>query len=234
MIPDLDADREKPAAYYFMPLYFNSHSFGYSVMKYTEPRSLNIEYRSWLNYVSYGFECMRRQLHIKTMYRQIQLAAHTDNLTGLYNRNAFNNYIVELTSRAMGGSVKAMFMMADLNYLKTINDTYGHLGGDMALRAVGKALRHACGENERCYRFGGDEFMIIGVGEYSEERIAELSARINDYLESHCKAEEIPFKVTASLGAVCSEINADTDIESLIIAADEIMYENKRRSKSEA
>lgn len=230
MLPDIDLEREKPAVYYFTPLNFNDRCFGYTVMKFEEPRSLTLDYRGWIRYVCNGFECMRRQLHIRKMYERLEKAAATDSLTGLYNRNSFNSYVDSLSVKSEK-PVKAMFMMADLNYLKTINDTYGHLAGDEALRIIARAIISVCGERERCYRFGGDEFMIIGIGEYTDSKIEEMKLGINKYLSDYNKNSGNPFCVRVSLGAVCSEISSAEDVDGLIRAADKVMYEDKQQSK---
>lgn len=157
-------------------------------------------------------------------------AALTDSLTGLYNRYAFNRRAEELIADGERG-VKTMFMMADLNYLKQINDNFGHLAGDKALNAIGQAISSACGENERCYRFGGDEFMLIGVGDYSEERIDDLKLRIRRSLEDFNAHSGLPYMVKVSLGAVCEIADSAEKLDRMVKLADEKMYQDKQINK---
>lgn len=230
MLPNLDEERAAPSVYYFTPLSFTDRSFGYTVMKFDEPRSLAVDYRSWIRYVCNGFECMRRQLHIRNMYKRLKTAAVTDSLTGLYNRNGFNSHVDELDFSG-NKTVKAMFMMADLNYLKIINDTYGHLAGDEAIKTIARAIKSVCGRNERCYRFGGDEFMIIGIGDYPKEKTDRMTRGINEYLDRYNSEPERYFRVSVSLGIACAEISSAEEVDALIKAADKKMYENKQLIK---
>lgn len=234
MLPDIEEDREYPAAYYFASVCFFDRCFGYTVLKFENlVGTPNIDYRGWMKNICNGLECMRRNLHIKSMYSKLRIEALTDSLTGLYNRYAFNKYVEEITKEVgVGRSGKNMlFIMADLNYLKTINDTFGHLAGDTALRAAGQALLSVCGENERCYRFGGDEFMIIGSGEYSKDKIDSLISGIERFLDDYNASANNPFNVMISMGVVYTKITDESQIDKFIRAADEIMYSNKQASK---
>lgn len=230
MLPEMAWQREKPAAFYFAPLHFGDRAFGYIVMQYDTPRSIVEGFCGWLKNVCNGFECMRRQIHIRRMYFELEKAALTDSLTGLYNRYAFNRRVEELIADGERG-VKTMFMMADLNYLKLINDNFGHLAGDKALNAIGQAISSACGENERCYRFGGDEFMLIGAGDYSEERIDDLKLRIRSSLEDFNAHSGLPYMVKVSLGAVCEIADSSEKLDRMVKLADEKMYQDKQINK---
>ncbi len=230
MLPEMAWQREKPAVFYFAPLYFGDRAFGYIVMQYDTPHSMVDDFCGWLKNVCNGFECMRRQIHIRRMYFELEKAALTDSLTGLYNRYAFNRRAEKLIADG-GRGVKTMFMMADLNYLKLINDNFGHLAGDKALNAIGQAISSACGENERCYRFGGDEFMLIGVGDYSEERIDDLKLRIRISLEDFNAHSGLPYMVKVSLGAVCEIADSAEKLDRMVKLADEKMYQDKQINK---
>lgn len=86
--------------------------------------------------------------------RQLAKAAAADPLTGLLNRRSF----IEQFELARSHGVSGTFIMADVDYLKAINDTYGHLGGDEAIIAVGEALARVLGDGSIIGRIGGDEF----------------------------------------------------------------------------
>lgn len=86
--------------------------------------------------------------------RQLAKTAAADPLTGLLNRRSF----IEQFELARSHGVSGTFIMADVDYLKTINDTYGHLVGDDAIVAVGDALQAVLGDGSIIGRIGGDEF----------------------------------------------------------------------------
>ncbi len=232
LLPRKYFECQLPSIYFFYPLHFLDRCFGYTVMVYENKTTTPTpDYRPWTHFVSNGLECLRRRLHIRKMYDKLKSIADLDSLTGLYNRNTFNSNVEAIAKRTKNESFNALFLMADLNYLKTINDTFGHLAGDIALRAVAKAVQSVCDENDRSYRFGGDEFMIIADGTRGDERIKEMKEGIEHYLEKYNETSKDPFIVTASVGAVCTTITDAAMIDDVIRTADEIMYADKQHKK---
>ena len=231
MIPDLENQRDYPSAYYFNPVHFDDRCFGYAVLKYENTACIpSVDYRDWLYFICNSFECIRRQLYIQLMYIKLEKSALTDGLTGLYNRNAFNIHVEEIMKSIKDKPTHSLFIMGDLNFLKKINDQFGHLAGDEALCTIGAAIKNSCTTKEKCYRFGGDEFIIIGIAEYTQEQIDNISESINEYLDNYNTISNNPFKVTVSLGAVYTEINSFSKIDDIIRTADQIMYENKHKT----
>ena len=109
--------------------------------------------------------------------------------------------------------------------LKTINDTYGHAEGDIAIQAIADALISVWGENEMCARFGGDEFMAASVCRSSPMRhAAALEHRITGFLSRFDRTSGKPYKVQASFGAAYGRISASTQVDELIKQADDLMY----------
>lgn len=133
-----------------------------------------------------------------------------DALTDLYNRQSFYNDCLRYEK-----SITAVASV-DMNGLKTINDTRGHLAGDEALRCIGKTLREAMAWNVLSYRVGGDEFMVLFVNA-PDHMIRHSILRIGeDILKSG---------YSAAIG--CAYRGNGEDIEELIRLSDEEMYHNK-------
>ena len=82
-----------------------------------------------------------------------------DGLTNLYNRLAFLSIFNELKEEPSNIGKTMTIIMADLNGLKKINDTYGHVAGDQAIATVAKELKAACPYGSICVRYGGDEML---------------------------------------------------------------------------
>ena len=167
-----------------------------------------------------------------------QYQAQRDDLTGLNNRNAFLSFQDSIVNRVTPLDLTVFIMDAD-NF-KSINDTYGHLKGDQALRDISEALKSAVGalpENRvLLYRYGGDEFLIVGTSMNPELTKALLLlaedhlARIN---ERNRKAGE-SYTLSISIGYSCGSCMNLDDFAQVIKQADENMYQVKNNKKAAA
>lgn len=119
--------------------------------------------------------------------------------------------------------------MIDLNKFKQINDRYGHVEGDMALRRTADALKAACADNTlRTFiaRYGGDEFIIITKTD-NEDLIRDLCSKIKATLVRLNDEAGVEYELTASIGY--SRYNGDLEaFQSALIEADEALYKDKK------
>ncbi len=151
-----------------------------------------------------------------------------DDLTGIYNRRAFNIYVNKLFN-----SKKLMFLMLmDANDFKIINDEYGHLEGDKALKEITSILKKAVNSTNADFflaRYGGDEFIIVGeVG--SEDEVEKLISNI-ELEEEKCNRENNnKFVIGLSIGYSLRN-DEHTSVEDLIADADNKMYLCKKVMK---
>lgn len=150
--------------------------------------------------------------HLKTI-------SLTDALTGLRNRMALRQDFDSYMRR------EVTVMMLDLDRFKSINDTHGHDEGDRILRETGKLLADVFGQ-DHCYRFGGDEFLIIApdlsLAQFRQKLDAVMAARPTLTLDGG----QSP--VGYSVGYVHALLNSSQDLRRLFSVADERMYEAKR------
>lgn len=152
-----------------------------------------------------------------------------DHMTGLFNRRGFyRNFQIQLQEN-MGKSVSVILISADLDGLKKINDTYGHLEGDNAISMVGKALQSCALHGEICARFGGDEFMAAGIiATQKEERYFEsFRQRFADYLSQYNEFSGKPYQVESSIGFSSEPLTSNFDLDHMIKEADDKMYADK-------
>ena len=150
------------------------------------------------------------------LLRQLQILSSRDQLTGLYNRNHMNERVAALNEGAESGR-RIGVVFADLNGLKTVNDSEGHDAGDALLRAAACALREVFAEEE-IFRVGGDEFTMILSG-----ADASLLAEKADALRA---AERNYHRVSFAIGT-CAVADG-RQIDEALRLADERMYEDKR------
>ncbi len=159
-------------------------------------------------------------------------AANLDELTGLYNRKYFNDVLSREFSSCRRSNEPLSLMMFDIDHFKKINDTYGHLGGDLVLKTLGRVLQKDLRlENVAC-RYGGEEFSVIFRG-LKWDAVAQIAERIRKGVENESFTfKEHTFKATISIGiATLEENNLDT-YEDLIHRADEHMYEAKETGRN--
>lgn len=152
------------------------------------------------------------------LLRRLRVLSSRDMLTGVLNRNEMNNYVNQLCEKgnAQGEPVGVIF--ADLNGLKTINDSRGHGAGDNLLRNAASALREVF-DDATIFRAGGDEFTVIitGVSEEETKRKAEALREVESHYPDVC------FAIGFSHEADCR------NVRYALAEADEKMYEDKRQ-----
>lgn len=152
-----------------------------------------------------------------------------DELTQLKNRRGF----FELGEQALKIARREQHTMAlffmDLDGLKQINDTLGHMRGDDALRDTAAVLRHTFRGSDLVARLGGDEFVAL-AHLHSELDVETLCARLREHLQEFNAARTRPYQVDLSIGATLVDDPADQDLEAFIARADEAMYREKRRA----
>lgn len=155
--------------------------------------------------------------------KELEELSIKDKLTGLYNRN-----YMETRSRnyVRADDFPTTLIMADCNYLKTVNDTLGHEYGDMLLQQVAKAIRETIPKECVPIRIGGDEFLIL-CPKFTTDMADELIARIKERFIS--RSNNL-LTLDAAFGYHTFEDDSLTFDEALHLA-DRAMYENKRKSR---
>lgn len=162
----------------------------------------------------------------------MQLQEHQialDPLTGLNNRFRFQKYLERKMGTIRAG-YRLYLMIFDVDAFKLINDTYGHVEGDDALRLVADALRRACTE-KGCFlaRFGGDEFTVLMECK-KEQSVVDLQQRIIDSLDLLRVEAGKEYYLTLSCGYSCYSKKIESS-RQFIEQADEKLYEKKQRKK---
>ncbi len=155
-----------------------------------------------------------------------------DQLTGLFNRRHMEDSLAREISRAARHKTSLAVIMLDLDYFKRINDTYGHMAGDMVLKEIGRFLQERSrGEDVVC-RYGGEEFIIIMPGaslEAAGKRAAELCLAAGG-LEIKYRDENLP-QITVSLGTAAYPQHGDT-VSLLLYKVDKALYQAKQRGRN--
>ncbi|MBR6336407.1 MAG: GGDEF domain-containing protein, partial [Ruminococcus sp.] len=217
-------------------LYSGEQQFG---MLLCELKSQFFEY---LEFITYQFGAAVRiitligelERHMKELHEdneELVGITKSDELTGLLNRRGFNQASEEAVKKGKASGSCAVMVFADLDYLKFINDHYGHEEGDFALKASADILRRIFRSTDIIGRTGGDEFNIlalVGNEENIEQKILDRKKKFVE--ELNAKANK-PYRIDLSMG-ICEFNCKDADDLSVITkTADNKLYEVKRVRK---
>lgn len=155
----------------------------------------------------------------------------TDALTGLNNRHRFQSYInYKLTSRHPGAIL--YMLMIDIDWFKDINDKYGHLAGDEAIRTVAKLIIRSVHRSDFVARIGGDEFTVIGE-RGSMEAIQETIQTIEEEFSAYNQNRRVPYQISISIGCSTLEGDQTKTTDMLLAEADKMMYVQKQAHHQE-
>ncbi|MGN6725222.1 MAG: sensor domain-containing diguanylate cyclase [Tepidisphaeraceae bacterium] len=196
-----------------------------------------------------SFECVLRranqtlvQLMLQAQQKQATLREQnaalkqqviTDLLTGLTNRAGFDGQSELIWAEADLKQQAFSLVMIDIDRFKTINDTYGHGGGDEVLREVGKLLKSSVRGQDIACRYGGEEFVLV-LPDTTRDIAAIIADRIRCALETRtitCEGINIP--VTASFGVSAYEPGGPLrTLQHVIKAADLALYESKNTGRN--
>ena len=166
--------------------------------------------------------------------RELRLLSTRDRFTGLLNRAVFNEQLEREVAFAKREDGRFAVAMLDIDHFKRFNDTYGHAGGDEALRLVAQTLRRSCRETDVVARYGGEEFALILPGVRSSrahdllERFRREVAATAIKLSSRAR----PVSVTISIGVASWPEDGESAVE-ILGCADRRLYEAKERGRDQ-
>lgn len=148
--------------------------------------------------------------------------AYIDTLSELYNRNYFS-HIMHTVQRKHYDNVFGI--MLDVNNFKKINDTFGHVVGDDAIRAIGSLLKESVPVGSVALRMGGDEFVVMLTGS-SRAETDEVMQKIQAHVTALNEKGEKPYTLSISIGSACFD---GSDTNAFLSDMDKEMYECKAR-----
>lgn len=155
--------------------------------------------------------------------------AYRDGLTGIGNRTAFQEQLIDLEK--LKDTVDSIgIIMFDVNDLKYVNDNLGHHLGDQMLVLSAEIMKEAFqGKNSDCFRIGGDEFAVLMSGDHVAAHIEQGIQKFQELMKEHNQAPDCSLRISIAYGyAVYNKENADLKLMDVYQRADMLMYENKR------
>ncbi len=161
----------------------------------------------------------------KRLHQELERLAQQDSLTGLGNRRRFEQEVEAEMARSRRQVTPGALLLIDVDHFKSVNDSFGHLAGDRALKQIGEVLSARLRESDSLARLGGDEFAILlpDTGLREARLVAEsLTRAIREATETGNGAP-----VTASIGVALFDGDPRLDVHTVIAEADLAMYAAK-------
>ncbi|MGF1745745.1 GGDEF domain-containing protein [Vibrio minamisatsumaniensis] len=166
-------------------------------------------------------EQLRKQAtQLRKQSKMFKALSYQDALTGCYNRL----YLHQVIEPNINHELSITSIMIDIDHFKSINDTFGHQMGDMVIKELAKEIQKKLPHNSHCFRYGGEEFLVIIQGETE----ASIKSLVHTLLESPSR---LSLEVTISIG-VKHTLQALGSVEQLIDDADQALYISKKSGRN--
>ena len=150
-----------------------------------------------------------------------------DPLTGLFNRKALEKHFADARARARRVDGEIGMVMCDLDRFKDVNDTYGHVRGDLVLTELATQLRESVRESDLIYRLGGEEFLVL-LPDHGTAAAAAVAERVRAHISAHPLAD-LPIRISAG---VTSARGRAIDFTRMAREADGALYDAKRGGRN--
>lgn len=232
MLPQLFLPHEKPTAFYLTPLQFREFCFGYSVISYeNRVQTYPVAYRQFMSFINTALSNL--SLKNYTLYTQdkIETLLKKDPLTGLYNQAYYLECKDTILNIAKDKNKKLLIIMGDLNHLAQINEDFGHMEGDNAIRECSRAFLTVGKDNDMCFRYGGGIFLLLGYGDYEDTVVDDYVNNINCCINYYNESSGKPYQISVRLGIWCDLPEKDKPLEYYITIADQNLLVSKLREK---
>lgn len=202
-----------------VPLFKNQEPFGCLIVFSHRDAPTDTE----LNFLNLFANQIELAITIAGLFEEVKKQAVTDPLTGLYNRRFFEDNIIKEAERSLRLKQPFSLISLDLDHLKTINDTFGHQYGDVAIKTIAEVVKRKARSIDIPARIGGEEFNVLlpGIDSYGALIAAE---RVRAAIE----AEDVDKvgHITASIG-VATFLEHSDRVDELVELADQAMYKAK-------
>ncbi|MFQ5433238.1 MAG: diguanylate cyclase [Nitrospinota bacterium] len=176
-----------------------------------------------------------RTIEVEAANKELQKLSTIDSLTGVANRRGYDDFVNREWKRAAREQKQLSLVMADIDFFKAYNDSYGHNAGDNCLKRVAECLvESASRPGDLVARYGGEEFVIVLSGTSSENAgvLARKALKEVEAMKIEHSNSRASKYVTVSLGVATAIPDQDIPPESLLEAADNALYMAKRDGRN--
>ncbi len=231
-------DGIKSGCYMFQPLYLGNLVYGYylchSKLRNFATNSVNLKMLASAIVQNYEYTLeMKNKRYLQEQNEalllnnsDLDIKAKTDELTKVLNRRGFMEYAQKVIDFSAEMGTSGLVFFADLDGLKTINDTYGHDFGDKAIQTQAQVLQKVFRQSDIIGRLSGDEFAVVAPG-MPESTLEKHKKFIDSFNYELSKNNNLPFTISLSFGAVIFN-SENRNLVELLKQADSKLYEEKR------
>ncbi len=213
----------------FIPLHCKNEIYGYFIFQMEDKKGYAVDER-------FEFFCMNMGNSLKKVYMYCELFSAKDvmqlylkdPLTNIYNRRGFERKLVEICEFSKNRDKTIAVVSIDMDGLKYINDTFGHMTGDESLICFSKCLTSVLDKGEFCARMGGDEFFAVLIMD-DADREKRFKRQLSERIKKENRLIKEDYVLDASVG-ICV-VEDPSSIMEYLHMADQRMYENKRMKK---
>ena len=192
--------------------------------------TISLEIGTGIRYLLLSHEAQAAHRALEEKNQILDYSARHDSLTGLFNRaGVMSNAFAMLQNP--GENSHFVAVMADLDHLKQINDTFGHNVGDEAIKKTAEILREVLPEESVLGRTGGDEFVCF-MHRTSEEQVEKMKRRVKELCEIYNGTSLNPYYLGISLGCYEFDAKEDSRLNDVLKQADVLLYEAKKSRRS--
>ena len=213
--------------YYFCALHNLQYDYGY-LMFADDAYVIESDYLySYMEKLEQSLMLFRSNQRLDMLNQDLKRIYDKDPMTGLYTRFVYENKVGPLYESCLRKKTSMTVMFVDINYMKRINDQFGHLQGDIAIRIVANAIRDNIHPEWIAVRFGGDEFLIIAP-DTTEQTASALKEKLLGVLEENNNSSQRPYRITVSCAYVVTNPDSEKVLEDYVREADQLMYRIKQ------
>lgn len=226
LLPRIHEEREVPLALVFSPLSYMGSNLGY--MAYDVEHVVDAVLPSLLLLMASSLTSLSLRAAVQSYANVMERMSVHDALTGLHNRRSMQQLIPPLFEQAKEEGKPFAVICCDMDDLKSINDRFGHLSGDQAIRRLGKAISVLEKEGLTCVHISGDEFLALGIpakGRTTEELLELLRQSV----ETMNRDDAWLCDISVSMGAYIGIPREGERVMDFLLVADNSMYEEKHQ-----
>ena len=214
--------------YYLAPLHYFQYNYGYVVLRDT-PYLLRADMLyPYMEKLQQSLKLLRINVRLDSLNRDLTRIYDRDPMTGLYNRFVYENKAIPMYEACQQEQASMVVMFVDINYMKRINDVFGHLHGDNAIKTVAESITNNITEDWIAVRYGGDEFLIVGP-DCDVTGAKQVEEAILKFLDERNHDGSQPYQISVSTGYVVTDPMKTETLQDYVQEADRLMYEIKKK-----